>query len=152
MDVINRPDPKTARLLAKVPGIVLTEVPGNQHYTMPMRMDTDPYTNNDIRLAVKYGVPRQEILKKTLGGYGYLGNDHPIGKGQAYFNKDLPQRELDPDRSRFHLKQAGLSELNIELSASDSPWVGAVDAAQLVQEAARPRQKRARSPIRSSPA
>ena len=138
VDVINRPDPKTAHLLAKIPGIVLTEVPGNQHYTMPMRMDTDPFTNNDIRLAVKYGVPRQEILKKILGGYGYLGNDHPIGKGQAYFNKELPQREVDPDRARFHLKQAGLSELNIELSASDSPWVGAVDAAQLVQEAARP--------------
>ncbi len=138
VDVINRPDPKTAGRLGKLPGIVLTEVPGNQHYTMPMRMDLDPFTNNDIRLALKYGIPRSEILKKILGGYGYLGNDHPIGKGQAYFNKDLPQRELDPDRARFHLKKAGLSKLDVTLSASDAPWVGAVDAAQLVQEAARP--------------
>ena len=138
VEVINRPDPKTAHLLAKVPGVVLVEIPGNQHYTMPMRMDVDPFTDNNIRLAVKHGVPRREILKKILGGYGYLGNDHPIGKGQRYFNEDLPQRELDPDKARFHLKQAGLSELDVELHAADTPWIGAVDAAQLVQEAARP--------------
>ena len=133
VDVINRPDPKTAHLLAKVPGVILTEIPGNQHYTMPMRMDVDPFTDNNIRLAVKHGVPRGEILKKILGGYGYLGNDHPIGKGQRYFNGDLPQREVDPDKARFYLKQAGLSELNVELHAADTPWIGAVDAAQLVQ-------------------
>ena len=136
-DVSNRPDPKTAHLLAKVPNINLVEVPGSQHYTMPMRMDTDPFTNMHVRQAVKNAIPREEFLKKILNGYGYLGNDHPIGKGQLYFNKDLPQRGFDPDKARWHLKQAGLSSLDIELNAADAPWVGAVDAAQLAQEYAK---------------
>ena len=49
VDIINRPDPKTAHLLAKVPGIVMTEVPGNQHYSLQERVNTELYTNNDIR-------------------------------------------------------------------------------------------------------
>ena len=137
VDIINRPDPKTTHLLAKEPGVKVVEVASTQHYTMPMRADTAPFDNVDVRQAVKNGVDREAILDKILRGYGYLGNDHPIGKGQAYFNKDLPQRVLDPDKAKFHVKKAGLSELNIELFASDAAWTGAVDAAQLVQEGAK---------------
>ena len=134
VDVINRPDPKTAHLLAKAPSIDMVETEGTQHYTMPMRTDTAPYDNLDVRLALKYAINREETLKKILGGYGYLGNDHPIGRGQLYFNKDLPQRPHDPDRAKFHLKKAGASALAIGLNAADTAWVGSVDAAQLVQE------------------
>ena len=137
VDIINRPDPKTTALLAKVPGIKVEEIPGNQHYTMPMRMDTDPYTNLHVRQALKHAVDRRAILDKILRGYGYLGNDHPIGKGQTYFNKDLPQRELDPDKAKWHVQQSGLGKLSVELHAADTAWVGAVDAAQLIQEGAK---------------
>ena len=137
VDVINRPDPKTANLLKKVPGISLIETAGNQHYTMPMRMDADPFTNMHVRQAIKYAVDRKEILKKILGGFGYTGNDHPIGKGQQYFNKDLPPRHYDVDKAKFHLKKAGLSKLDVILNAADTAWVGSVDAAQLVQETAK---------------
>ena len=137
VDIINRPDPKTTHLLGQVPGINVIEIPGNQHYTMPMRTDTDPYTNLHVRQALKHAVDREAILDKILRGYGYLGNDHPIGKGQAYFNKTLPQRVLDPDKAKWHLKQAGLASLDVELFAADTAWVGAVDAGQLVQEGAK---------------
>ena len=137
VDVINRPDPKTSHLLGKVPGIRLIETAGNQHYSMPMRVDEAPFTDADVRQAVKWGVDREAILDKILRGYGYLGNDHPIGKGQRYFNTELPQRVMDPDKAKFHLKKAGLSSLNLELFAADTAWVGSVDAAQLVQESAK---------------
>ena len=124
VDVINRPDPKTTHLLAKVPGVKVVETPGNQHYTMPMRMDTDPFTDMHVRQAVKHAIPRQEFLDKILNGYGYLGNDHPIGKGQVYFNDNLPQRTFDPDKAKWHLGQAGRSSLDIELFAADTAWTG----------------------------
>ena len=133
VDVINRPDPKTTHLLAKVPGVKVVETPGNQHYTMPMRMDTDPFTDMHVRQAVKHAIPRQEFLDKILNGYGYLGNDHPIGKGQVYFNDNLPQRTFDPDKAKWHLGQAGLSSLDIKLFAADTAWTGALDAGQLAQ-------------------
>ena len=136
-DVITRPDPKTAKLLGRLDGISIVEGQGNQHYTMPMRTDMAPYDDVNVRLAIKYAIDRQALLDKILGGFGYLGNDHPVGKGQQFFNKDLPQRELDPDKAKFYLKKAGLSTLDVEISAADAAFSGAVDAAVLTQASAK---------------
>ena len=51
---------------------------------------------------------------------------------------DLPQREYDLDKAKYHLKQAGLTELNVELSAADSVLPGAVDMCVLYSEHAKP--------------
>lgn len=131
--VIGDPDTKTARLLQREPDISLVEAPGTQHYTTAMRMDLDPFSDNNIRLAVKYGIKRQEIVDKIFGGFGYVGNDLPIGKGQQFFNSDLPQREYDPDKARYYLKQAGLSSIDLTLSTSDGAFGGAVDMGVLMQ-------------------
>ena len=80
---------------------------------------------------------RQEIVDKILFGYGEVGNDHPIGSGQRYFNKDLAQREYDPDKAKFHLKEAGLDSLAIKINASEAAFAGAVDAAILIQNSAK---------------
>lgn len=136
-DIITRPDPKTARLLGKVKGISIVEGLGNLQYTIPMRTDKSPYTDVNVRLAVKHAINREELLKKILGGFGYIGNDHPIGKGQRYFNQELAQRQLDPDKAKYYMKKAGLSKLDIELSAADAAFAGAVDAAVLISESAK---------------
>ena len=136
-DIITRPDPKTAKLLGKLEGISLVEGFGNQQYTVPMRCDRSPYTDVNVRLAVKHAINREEFLKKILGGFGYLGNDHPIGRGQRYFNHDLPQRELDPEKAKYYLKKAGLTKLDVELSTAEAAFAGAVDAAMLIKESAR---------------
>lgn len=135
VDVIDEPDIKTLHLLEADPKVVIHEVGGNKHYTFPMRMDLAPFDNNDVRLAVKYGVDRQQMLDRILRGHGYLGNDHPIGKNQRFFASDLPQREFDPDKAKFHLKKAGLASLDIELHAADI-YTGGLDAAVLYKEQA----------------
>ncbi|MEO1199232.1 MAG: ABC transporter substrate-binding protein [Pseudomonadota bacterium] len=134
VDVIGQPDVNTARRLDGVSGFSLLEVPGTQHYTADMRTDMDPFTDNNVRLAIKYGIRREEILDKVFGGFGYVGNDNPIGRGVRYFNTDLPQREFDPDRAKFHLKEAGLDSLAVEFSTSDGAFAGAVDMGVLMQE------------------
>jgi peptide/nickel transport system substrate-binding protein len=103
---------------------------------MPMRCDTAPFDNADVRLAIKYAIDRQQILDNLLGGHGTLGNDHPIASTNAYFNADLPQRLYDPDRAKHHLKKAGLDSLKVTLSAADAAFPGAVDAAVLVSSSA----------------
>ncbi len=135
--VIDRVDLKTAGLLGRRPGINLMSTTGTLHYSLPMLCDTPPYDDNNVRLAVKYAVNRQELVDKILFGYGQLGNDHPIGSGQRYFNSELPQREYDPDKARFHLKQAGLDSIKLEIFASDAAFAGAVDAAILIQASAK---------------
>jgi len=132
--VIGDPDVRTAALLAREAGIEVIETPGTQHYTTAMRTDLDPFTDNNIRMAVKYGINRQEILEKIFGGFGYIGNDIPIGKGQQFFNSDLPQREYDPDRARHFLREAGLDSVDVTFSVSDGAFNGAVDMGVLMQE------------------
>ena len=135
--LIDRVDLKTAGLLGRKPGVNLKTATGTLHYSFPMLCDTAPYDNNDVRLAVKYAINRQELVDKILFGYGEVGNDHPIGSGQRFFNKDLAQREYDPDKAKFHLKKAGLDSIALELFASDAAFAGAVDAAVLIQASAK---------------
>lgn len=136
VDVVDRLDLKTVGLLARNPKIQINSVAGTQHFTFAMDTRAEPYNNPDVRLALKYGLDRQELVDKILSGYGSIGNDHPIGEGQRYFNTELAQKSFDPDKAKFHLKQAGLDSLDVRLSAADAAFGGAVDAAVLYQSSA----------------
>lgn len=46
--------------------------------TMPMWVDTAPFDNNDVRLALKKVVDRKEMVKTVLLGYGVVGDDNPV--------------------------------------------------------------------------
>jgi peptide/nickel transport system substrate-binding protein len=134
VDAIDRVDFKTVNLLGRNKNLRVEETSGTQHYVFPMRADTDPFTDNNIRLALKWGVDREAMVKTILNGHGTVGNDHPIGRAQPFYAKDLEQRAYDPDKAKFHLKQAGLSNITVDLSASDAAFAGAVDAAVLYKE------------------
>ncbi len=136
IDAMNRCELKTVHLLKRAKGIQILQTNGTKHYTMPMHTDVAPFDNNDVRLALKYAVDREALLKTILRGYGSLGNDHPIGRSQRYYATSLPQREYDPEKAKFHLKKAGLSQLSIKLSAADAAFAGAVDTAVLYKEQA----------------
>ncbi|MFV0512550.1 MAG: ABC transporter substrate-binding protein [Jhaorihella sp.] len=136
VDVIDPVDVNTVSLLQRAPGINILSVTGTQHNTFAMDYRAAPFSDNNVRMALKYGVDRQELLDKVLGGYGSLGNDHPIGPSQRYFNADLEQREYDADKAKFYLKEAGMDSLSVQLSASDAAFTGAVDAAVLYSEKA----------------
>ena len=135
VDVCDEPQLNTVHLFAKTQGIAVHEVGGFTHYTYPMLMDQAPFDNADVRSAMKLAIDRQVMLETILAGHGYLGNDHPIPKTQRYFASELPQRQYDPDRAKYHLKKAGLSSLNVTMHAADM-FVGGIDSAILFKEQA----------------
>ncbi len=135
VDCIDRVDLKTVHLLERAPNIEILAPTGTQHYTFAMDTRAAPFDDNNVRLALKYAIDRQELVDKVLNGFGELGNDHPIGRSQPFW-ADLEQREYDPDRAKFHLKEAGLDLLDVKLSAADAAFGGAVDAAVLYSEKA----------------
>ncbi|VVO32380.1 ABC transporter substrate-binding protein [Pseudomonas fluorescens] len=137
VDVINKVDLKTVALLKRNPNMVIEETKGAQHYTFPMLCDSQDFKNNDIRLAMKYAINRETLLASILHGYGLVGNDHPIQPGSRFINTALEQRSYDPDKSRFHLRKAGVESLKVRLQASDAAYTGAVDASVLFKEQAR---------------
>ena len=133
---INQLDFKTVDLLKRNPNLNIVQSASGQHFSFLMDCTQAPFTDNNVRLAVKYAIDREQLLKTALRGYGRLGNDNPIPSSDPFFNAELPQRAYDPEKARFHLKQAGLEKLPLQLAASDAAFTGAVDAAAIFRTAA----------------
>jgi peptide/nickel transport system substrate-binding protein len=134
---MDRVDVKTAHLLKRSPGIEVVPVTGTAHYTIPMLVDRAPYNDNNVRMALKLAVDREELVKQILRGYGEPGNDHPIAPVNKYNAKDLEQRKFDPDKAKFYMKKAGMLDHQFNLHAADAAFAGAVDAAVLMKEQAK---------------
>ncbi len=137
VDVIGDVDATTAGLLSRNGDIEILDITSTQHYTFPMRTDLAPFDNNDVRMALKLSIDREVVLDTILSGYGSLGNDHPISPANRYYNPELEQRVYDPEKAKWHLKQAGMENLEVKLSASDSLYAGCVDTVVLFSEHAK---------------
>jgi peptide/nickel transport system substrate-binding protein len=131
VDVANSLDLKTVGLMSRNDKIRILSTTGNQHYCFPMDTRSAPFNDNNVRLALKHAVDRQELVEKILFGYGEVGNDSPIGPSQKYYAGDLPANTYDPDKAKFYLKEAGLTSLDVPLWVADAGFTGAVDAGVL---------------------
>ncbi len=133
---ISRVDLKTLHLLRRNAGIEVDELTGPAHYTLPMDVRVAPFDNVDVRLALKYAVDREDIVKKIFLGHATPGNDNPIAPPPSvkYAIDPKPRFSYDPEKAKHHLRKAGLSNLKVDLSAADAAFAGAVDAAVLYKE------------------
>ena len=131
--MIERVPPKIVELVKRIPNVEIKSAPGRGHYVFIMHADTAPFDNNDLRLALKYAMNREEMLEKILFGYGSIGNDMPINKAYPYFSDDIEQRTFDPDKAAFHFKKSGHTG-PVVLRTADNSFPGAVDASQLFQQ------------------
>ncbi|MER9178414.1 ABC transporter substrate-binding protein [Mesorhizobium sp. M0955] len=132
--MINRVDPKVVELLKRFPAITIRNASSRGHYIFVCQCDTAPVDNNDLRLALKHAIDREEMVQKILGGYGSVGNDTPISKTYPLFT-EMEQRKYDPDKAAFHYKKSGHSG-SVLLHTSEVGFPGAVEAAQLYQASA----------------
>ena len=78
VDCIGAVDLSTVHLLKRKPGITVNAVTGTQHFTMPMFTDVAPFDDVNVRLALKYAIDREQLVKILLAGFGQVGNDSPI--------------------------------------------------------------------------
>ena len=129
--IMNRVDPKVAELLAGVPGVTISSVPGRGHYVFIMHCDKAPFDNNDMRMALKLAINRQEMVEKILGGLGSIGNDFPINAAYPLFDASIPQRTFNPAMAAEHYKKSGHDGSPIVLRVAPGAFPGAVDAANL---------------------
>lgn len=132
VDMIDRVPPRTAKLVDRAPNINVHSTSGPGHYVFIAHCNADPFSNNDVRMALKYGINRQEMVDKILNGYGSVGNDSPINSSYPLF-VEAEQREYDPDKAKFHMQKSGY-EGSILLRTSDNSFPGAPDAAALFQQ------------------
>ena len=100
-----------------------------------MRIDQKPFSDVRVRQALRLVVDRQQLIDHAYSGHGWIGNDMyaPFDPGTP----DLPQREQDLEKAKFLLREAGYSDLAVELVTSEAVGSGAVEAAQVFAEQAK---------------
>ncbi len=136
VDLIDQIDPATIDMLEARGVANILSIPGNAHYCFPMDSRASPFSDNNVRLALKYAIDRQQMVDTILGGHGAVSNDNPIGPANRYFYADMEEKTFDPDRARFHLREAGMDSLTVDLHVADAAFSGAVDAGSLFSETA----------------
>ncbi|MBO9195425.1 ABC transporter substrate-binding protein [Rhizobium sp. 16-449-1b] len=109
---------------------------GGSCTNIDMNCQSKLFSDNNARLALKSAIDRKKMVEFVGAGFGAIGNDNPIPPNDPFFNKEIKQREYDPEKAKFYLKKAGLDKLDLSLQVSDAAYSGAVDSAALLQESA----------------
>jgi len=131
---IGRPDLKTLHLLERNKNLEIDEVTSFAHYVLPMNVTVPPFDDVNVRMALKYALDRDEVVKKIFLGHATAANDNPIAPSIKFAIDPQPKHNYDVDKAKYYLKQAGLSSLKVDLSAADAAFGGAVDTAVLFKE------------------
>jgi peptide/nickel transport system substrate-binding protein len=119
------------------PNINILTIPTNQTRVLRMRVDMEPWTNNDVRMALKLCSHREKILSLAYFGQGLQGQDfHVSPKHPEYCQKPIP--EYQPDKAKELLKKAGYPNgLDINLVVG-SGWADIVRWAEILKQDAAP--------------
>lgn len=131
VDFINQISPNVVELLRKT-GVTIRNISGRGFYEFGMFCDTPPFDNNDLRMALKLAIDREQIVKNILRGFGSVGNDFPINKVYPLFSDDIEQRKFDPEAAAKAYKKSGHSG-SILLKTANAAFPGAIEAAELFQ-------------------
>jgi len=100
-----------------------------------MRVDVPPLNDVRVRQALRYLIDRKQMLQVVFGGYGLVGNDL-FSINDPDFDHNIPQREQDIPRAKSLLRQAGHSNLTLQLTSADiAP--GAIQASVVLAQQAK---------------
>ena len=110
VQMISRVDPKAYRQIKAAPGVDLSSIPAASQLGICILKNSQPGENDDFVKGMQYIQDRERIVKRVLKGQGSLGNDTPVSFAHGKdWCSELPQREFDPDKAKFHFKKSGIS-------------------------------------------
>ncbi len=122
---------KDLNTLKSDPNVKLTSIQYTRLSYLGMNNKIKPFDNVKVRQAISYGIPYQTLVDKVLYGYGQRAYS-PIPNGMPTSNKSFWNYETDTKKAAQLLKEAGVSNLQLELAVRQSiPWDG--DAAVWIQ-------------------
>ncbi len=134
VDLMAQLDPKAIKKVEATDGVGVWSVAAGGYFGICAMTHTSPGNNPDFVKALQYIQRRKKIIKSILKGQGTVGNDHPINISYgADHCSELPQREHDLDKAKFHLKKSGITVAELDV-AEVSP--GLTDTCLLAQREA----------------
>ena len=114
MDLINDIDAKGIRLIEQTEGVRIISAPSGLYGGICCLKNTEPGSSDDFVKGMQFIQDRERIVRSILKGHGTVGNDHPISVAYgADHCHELPQREYDPDKAKFHLNKSGYTSAEL---------------------------------------
>jgi peptide/nickel transport system substrate-binding protein len=115
------------------PNVTLLQAATAQVRVLRMRVDMEPWSDNNVRMALKLCQNREKIMNLAYFGQGLLGADfHVYPKHPEYCEKPIPK--YDPERAKQLLAEAGYPnglEVNIAVGTG---WPDVVSYAEVLKE------------------
>ena len=103
-------DPKAIRQIENADGVHLNSLPAGAYNGICAMQNAAPGNNADFVKGMKFIQDRERVVKRILKGHGSIGNDQPIMSAYGPdWCSELPQRQFDPDKAKFHFKKSGIS-------------------------------------------
>jgi peptide/nickel transport system substrate-binding protein len=120
VDNIFNPSAEIWQATKDLPGIKVYAAPTAQTFVIRMRADSEPWSDNRVRLALKKCIDRQKMLDLAWFGEGVLGHDaHVAPVHPEYCEKDIPGYDLEGAKAL--LVEAGLTPpVAVELSTQEA--------------------------------
>jgi peptide/nickel transport system substrate-binding protein len=100
------------------PALTLLEKVGGQYTGLYVDSTAKPFTDNNVRQALRFLCDREQMVANALRGKGKIGNDLPCWFDEFYAG-DIPQRAHDPEKAKSLLAAAGLENATFTLQTSD---------------------------------
>ncbi len=131
MQLVTQVDPKAIRQVEQAPGVRVSSIPAGTYMGICCLTNTAPGNNPDFVKGMQYIQDRKRIVKRILKGHGTMGNDQPINAAYGTdFCSELPQREFDPDKAKFHFKKSGVTSAEVY----SAPVVAGIEEAVLLAQ------------------
>ncbi|MGI9480270.1 MAG: ABC transporter substrate-binding protein [Hyphomicrobiaceae bacterium] len=116
--MVNVP-PKAIKKIEAASGKAIWSLKAGAYVNITPRLDMAQSNNMHLYKAMQMLQDRQRLVKGVMKGQGSLGNDQPINA--AYFDHcpDIPQRQLDPDKAKFHWQKSGLGSSAVPIVCAE---------------------------------
>jgi peptide/nickel transport system substrate-binding protein len=137
LDLGDNVSPDFYLALKDSPDVVVAGVPTGITRVLRMRVDLDPWTDNNVRMALRLCQNREKILNLAYFGQGLQGQDfHVYENHPEYCPKPTPA--FDPEKAKQLLTDAGYPNgLDVSIAVGTG-WPDVVSYAEVLKEDAAP--------------
>jgi peptide/nickel transport system substrate-binding protein len=112
----------------------ITSLPTAATRLLRVRCDQEPWTDNRVRLALKYCHDREKILAVALRNQGTIGNDSHAAPAHLDYSGEVEPLPFDTERARALLSEAGYPDgISFDLIFASS-WGETMAYAQALKE------------------
>src|SRR6266699_4844178 len=113
LHVIDRVTPDLVETLKGTRGVKVLDAPAIETQRWIFQLAKEPVKDHRLRQAISLAIDRNVIIKELLRGYG-RPVDSPVPPG-LIGHTSLPPKAYDPEKARQILKQAGYSNVSVDI-------------------------------------